>query len=95
MTRLADLVLRHRLVVVLLWLAVALAGGLTAGRTVDRLRYEFGLPGAAAYATNTRLQADFGGGGLVDPVVLTAPTAGAAGAAAFEAAAQRVAARTR
>ncbi|NAZ80431.1 MMPL family transporter [Kineococcus sp. R8] len=96
MARLATFVLRHRLLVVLLWVGVAVAGGLTAARTVDRLSYEFGLPGAAAYETNTRIQAEFGGGGLVDPVVVTAggPAGTYADAAAvrdFTASVQRVA----
>jgi RND superfamily putative drug exporter len=70
--RLIDLVLGHRWVVVLFWLVVAGAGAATAGRTVDGLSYEFGLPGQPAYEANTDIVRTYGGGGLDDPLVLTA-----------------------
>lgn len=71
MVKLADLVLSHRLMVVLVWLAVAVAGAVTAPRTVEALTYDFGLPGQPAHETNTDIQDLYGGGGLIDPVVLT------------------------
>lgn len=70
MTRLTDWVLAHRLLVALAWLAVAVAGGVTAPTTVDRLSYEFSLPGQAAYETNERIVEQYGGGGLTDPLLL-------------------------
>jgi RND superfamily putative drug exporter len=76
MNRLTDLVLGHRLLVVLLWLLVAGAGAVTAPTTVDRLSYEFGLPGQPAYETNTEIRDLFGSGGLDDPLVLTAEVDG-------------------
>jgi len=44
---LTDWVLRHRLVVALAWLALAATGGALAPTTVDRLSYDFALPGQA------------------------------------------------
>ena len=72
MTRLSQWVLRHRLLVALAWLAIAVAGGVNAGRTVDRLTYEFALPGQPAYETNQLIHERFGGGGDVDPLLLVA-----------------------
>ncbi len=76
-TRLADLVLRHRLLVVLVWVLLAGAGAATAGRTVGALSYDFGLPGQPAYEANTAIQRTYGGGGLVEPLVLSASVEGA------------------
>ncbi|MFY0408428.1 MMPL family transporter [Solicola sp. PLA-1-18] len=98
MSRLADAVLSHRLLVVLVWLVIAGAGAATTTRTVDALSYDFGLPGQPAYEANTDIQRQFGGGGLVDPVVLTvrAPAgtdlSSGEGAAAFAQVAEQVAA---
>lgn len=67
-----DLVLRHRALVVVVWLAVAVAGAVTAPSTVSALSYDFALPGQPAYEANQQITRDFGGGGAVDPLVLTA-----------------------
>ena len=67
MRRLTDAVLRHRLLVALAWVAIAVAGGATAPTTVDRLSYEFALPGEAAYETNQQIIETYGGGGLTRP----------------------------
>ena len=88
MQRLTDVVLSHRLVVVMIWIAVAVVGGLNAGRTVDALSYDFGLPGQPAYETNLKIQRLYGGGGLADPLVLTA-AAGSDGAMASPAAVEK------
>lgn len=82
MTRLTDWVLRHRLLVVLFWLAVAAAGGATTTTTVDRLSYEFALPGQPAYETNVDIEERFGGGGLNDPLLVVVRGDGAAEGAA-------------
>ncbi len=78
MKRLTDVVLAHRLLVVLLWLVIAGAGAANAGRTVNALSYDFGLPGEPGHEANVSIQSGFGGGGLVDPLVLTvqAPAGG-------------------
>jgi putative drug exporter of the RND superfamily len=79
--RLTDWVLGHRLVVVLVWVAVAVAGGATAATTVDRLSYDFALPGQPAYEANTAIARAFGAGGGVDPLLVVARGDGAAQAA--------------
>ena len=97
LTRLTDLVLRHRVLVVLLWVVLAGTGAANAGRTVDALTYDFGLPGQPAYEANTAIQETYGGGGLDDPLVLTAEAPTGAGfssddgLAAFDRAALEVA----
>ena len=45
MERFARLVLRHRRIVVAVWLVLFLAGGVAAGRLSDRLSFDFSLPG--------------------------------------------------
>jgi len=74
---LTDVVLRHRLLVALAWLVVAVAGAVTAPTTVDRLSFEFDLPGQAAYETNETIIEQFGGGGLTDPLLFVVTGAGA------------------
>ncbi|MCW2608283.1 MAG: conserved rane protein of unknown function, partial [Frankiales bacterium] len=62
MVRLARFVLRHKALVALFWLVVMLAGGATAGTTVDRLTVDFSLPGQQGYETETHLLALYGSG---------------------------------
>ncbi|GGF47010.1 membrane protein [Marmoricola endophyticus] len=81
MGRLTDIVLRHRLLVVLGWLVVAVAGATTASTTVDRLSYDFALPGQPAYEANQQIVEQFGGGGLNDPLLLVVDGDGASGRA--------------
>lgn len=78
MKRLTDVVLRHRLLVALGWLVVAVAGGVTAPTAADRLSLEFALPGQAAYEANQQIVEQYGGGGLNDPLLLVVEGAGAA-----------------
>jgi RND superfamily putative drug exporter len=89
MHALSTLVLRHRLLVALAWLAVAVAGAATAPTTVDRLSFEFNLPGQAAYETNEKIIDRFGGGGLNDPLLLVVTGDGAAERAGAVASAAR------
>lgn len=44
---------------------------MTAGRTVEALSYDFGLPGQPAHEANTQIRQIYGGGGVDDPLVLT------------------------
>ncbi|TQS43691.1 MMPL family transporter [Cryptosporangium phraense] len=81
MKRLTDLVLRHRLLVALVWLVVAVAGASTAATTVDRLSLEFRLPGQPAYEANQQILDRFGNGGLNDPLLLVVKGDGATAAA--------------
>jgi RND superfamily putative drug exporter len=57
---LARLVLRHRLLVVLGWLVLMVAGGAVAGPVTDRLTFDFSLPGQPGYEAEQELIADFG-----------------------------------
>jgi RND superfamily putative drug exporter len=57
---LARLVLRHRLVVVLGWLVLMVAGGIVAGPVTDRLTFDFSLPGQPGYKAEQDLIATFG-----------------------------------
>jgi RND superfamily putative drug exporter len=77
MRSLTDWVLSHRLVVALAWLLVAAAGAGLAPTTVDRLSYEFALPGQPAYEANVEIDETFGGGGTEEPlaVVVQGPDA--------------------
>ena len=71
------LVLRRRLLTVLVWLTIAVLGGLTASRTADALSYEFNLPGQPGHETNVEIADRFGGGGLTDPLLIVAESDGA------------------
>ncbi|MEV4619123.1 MMPL family transporter [Asanoa sp. NPDC049573] len=64
-------ILRHRRLVMLGWLLLAVVGGALAPRAIDRLSYEFSFPGQPAYEANQRIERTFGGGGDVDPLVVT------------------------
>lgn len=76
MSRLTDWVLGHRLLVAVLWVAVAGAGVVASPAAIDRLGYEFALPGQPAYETNQRVLAELGNG-AEDPLLLTAEGADA------------------
>ncbi len=93
MERWTSWVLRHRALVAVAWLAVAVTGGLLAPRTVDALGYAFDLPGQPAYEANQRITAATGGGGAVDPLVLVArPASGPVDQRSLEEQVARVAA---
>jgi RND superfamily putative drug exporter len=57
---LARLVLRHRMLVVLTWLALLVAGGIAAGPVTDRLSFDFSLPGQPGYEAERELISTFG-----------------------------------
>jgi RND superfamily putative drug exporter len=57
---LARFVLRHRLLVVLGWLATMVAGGAVAGTVTDRLTFDFSLPGQPGYEAEEQLVETFG-----------------------------------
>ena len=78
MLRLTRFVLTHRLLVVFLWVALALAGAATAHTTTSRLSTSFTFPGQAGYQANTLIGRYYRTGGATPPVVvlLTAPPGG-------------------
>jgi putative drug exporter of the RND superfamily len=57
---LARLVIRHRLVVVLGWLVLMVAGGAVASTVTDRLTFDFSLPGQPGYEAEEQLISTFG-----------------------------------
>jgi putative drug exporter of the RND superfamily len=60
--RLAGLVLRHRTIVLLTWLALTAFGGFAAPHAVDRLLTTFSIPGSAAYKANQQVVHTFRNG---------------------------------
>jgi RND superfamily putative drug exporter len=59
-TRLANLVLRHRRLVFAFWLLAFLAGGAAAGQTAERLSLDFSLPGQPGDAAEQQLAREYG-----------------------------------
>jgi RND superfamily putative drug exporter len=68
MPALTRFVLRHKALVALLWLAVAVAGVLTIGGTTSRLTNNFSMPGQA-YRVDNQIAAEYGNGGSQPPYV--------------------------
>jgi RND superfamily putative drug exporter len=75
MTRLSTLVLRHKRLVVLFWLAVTAAGLAVSPTLSSRLSQQFTLPGQPAYQANLAILRSYGNGGSTLPLVaiVTAP----------------------
>lgn len=72
MIRLTGVVLRHKLLVVLAWLAIAAAGFATVGQATSALSTSFSIPGQA-FQTDAAIQRLYHTGGFENPpVVLTA-----------------------
>ncbi len=71
MKRLASLVLRHKLLVVLTCLTLAVAGFATISTTTHWMTATFALPGQPGYVTDTRIAALYHNGGGQTPTVLT------------------------
>jgi RND superfamily putative drug exporter len=69
MTRLAEFVLRHRLLVVLFWVVMVPIGGFAAGQTSTRLTVDFSLPGQQGYQTEKQILQTFGNGGSNPPTI--------------------------
>jgi RND superfamily putative drug exporter len=73
--RLTGVVLRHKLLVVLAWLAIAAAGFATVGKATSALSASFSIPGQA-FQTDSAIQRLYHTGGFQNPpVVLTATAA--------------------
>ena len=71
MNLVTDAVLGHKRLVVVVWLALAIAGLATVSTTSGRLSQSFALPGQPAYETNAQLQRLFHGGGAQEPTVVS------------------------
>src|SRR5512144_2996303 len=77
MATLARFVLRHRRLVVLAWLLAFLAGSLGAQKAIDRLSFDFSLPGQAGYETSVKVLKTYGTASQDPPylLVVSAPPA--------------------
>src|SRR5262249_10666752 len=71
MPGLTRLVLRHRLMVAVFWLAAAVAGYATISHTTARLSANFSLPGEPGYETDARIMTLYHNGGATAPTVVT------------------------
>jgi len=72
---LTRFVLRHRKLVILGWLVLMVAGGASSQKAIDRLNFDFSLPGQPGYETSKQILAAYGNGGDTAPLVpvLTLP----------------------
>jgi RND superfamily putative drug exporter len=98
MPSITRIALKHRGLVALIWIALAVAGALTLSSTTSKLTHTFATPGTPGYDANQRIQRQFGIDGNEQPTiaVLRLPPgqsmrtpAGQATAASTFAAAQR------
>ena len=87
-------VLRHRRVIVSVWVLLALAGGWAASSINDHLSQSFDAPGRPAFEASKEIVSRFGNGGVIAPFVLVAGAGDgdAVPGARFERAVRRVAA---
>ena len=69
MVRLAEFVLRHKLLVVLFWVAMFGVGIYSTGQTSKRLVVDFSLPGQPGYETEKQLLETFHNGGSNPPTI--------------------------
>lgn len=69
MLRLSRFVLRHKVAVVLFWLAVLVVGGAASSRVPDRLARDFSFPGQPGYEGNIAILRTYGNGGPANPLV--------------------------
>jgi RND superfamily putative drug exporter len=69
MRTLVDYVLRHKLLVVLGWVVLAVVGAATASRTVTRLTDTYAMPGQPSFIANNKILATYGTGGGQEPIV--------------------------
>ena len=68
MSTVTRFVLRHKLLVLVAWLALAVAGAMTASATTKRLTNSYAMPGAA-FRTDARIQALYLHTDAQDPIV--------------------------
>jgi putative drug exporter of the RND superfamily len=69
MLAVSRFVLRHKLAVVVFWLAALAAGTVASAKLASRLSAQFALPGAASYRANQQILRAYGNGGPGYPEV--------------------------
>lgn len=69
MSTIARFVLRHRLVVVIVWALLAAAGAATASHTIGKLTDTYAMPGEPSFAADNHIVALYGNGGGQEPIV--------------------------
>jgi RND superfamily putative drug exporter len=97
MMRLTGIVLRHKHLVVLAWLVIAVAGFATISKATGALSYNFSIPGQA-FTTDSTIQRLYHNGGFQNPPVVltvTVPPRTAAGPATLAEAGRLFAAAAR
>jgi RND superfamily putative drug exporter len=71
MRRWGELVLRHRVIVVIGWMVIAVAGGAVTGTVSDRMTVNFSLPGQPGDTASNEIIAAFHNGGNTSPLIAT------------------------
>src|SRR6476659_994247 len=71
MRRLGELVLRHRLMVVVGWMVIAVAGAMVTSTVSDRMTVNFSLPGQPGDTAANKIIAAFHNGGNTSPILAT------------------------
>jgi uncharacterized membrane protein YdfJ with MMPL/SSD domain len=91
MLALSRFVLRHKLAVVMFWLAVLVVGGFASAKLSGRLSGQFALPGTASYKANQQILRLYGngGGGYPEIAVVTLPPGQVSGSLAGRRALER------
>src|SRR5690242_6729753 len=70
MRRIAELVLRHRRLVIIGWVVLFVVGGIASGAVSKRLAVDFSRPGEPGTKTAKQIEAQFGNGGFNQPFLL-------------------------
>jgi len=60
--------------VIVIWLVLLVAGGMSAGKVQKRLKFDFALPGQPGYETAARISNNYGNGGDSTPSILVVST---------------------
>jgi RND superfamily putative drug exporter len=69
MNAITDIALRHRKLVALAWIVLAVAGALTLSSTTGSLTHSFATPGNPGYDTNLHIRQRFGIDGNEQPTI--------------------------
>jgi RND superfamily putative drug exporter len=69
MSALSEFVLRHKVLIVLFWLAVFACGVFASSEVGDRLSQDFSFPGEPGYEANVDILEKYGNGGPGNPLV--------------------------